>query len=86
MDFFVSKRSIADLYDDIIQNQLALESWEQLLHDTARDTKDRVRSAASFLTSVRAQHTANEFYVPVRPKSFTQRVYLYLRLAFDSTE
>lgn len=76
MDFFVSKRSIADLYDDIIQNQPALESWEQLFHDT----KDRVRFAASFLTSVRAQRTANEFYVPVRPKSFTRRDYPYLRL------
>lgn len=33
----------AELYDDIIQNQPALESWEQL-HDTARATKNRVRS------------------------------------------
>lgn len=33
----------AELYDDIIQNQLALESWEQL-HGTARATKNRVRS------------------------------------------
>lgn len=76
MDFFISKRSIAIYTDNFIQNQPALESWEQLFHDMARDTKDRVRSAASFLTSVRARHTANEFYVPLRSEFHAARLSL----------
>ncbi|XP_029156410.1 uncharacterized protein LOC114929156 isoform X1 [Nylanderia fulva] len=62
-----------------LRNQAVIESWEQLTRDMVRLTKDRVRSffgRCCLLLSDFRSRTANEFYIPTRPKGFTRRDYL----------